>query len=170
MADVLEIQDKPALAPVSELKTKPKPRTAPKADVKRTQAPEPASAQQTESSAPTSEPLIRTSDLVAAWKNIRLRVKQSSPNLEALLNSCKSLEVRGDTLILGLASEVLVEKIKKPDQIEVAKKAIADETGATLEIRCVVTNAKGKIPDGVDQNGLVAAAIQAGGEVVDIQE
>ena len=101
-----------------------------------------------------------------AWLHNSLSVS----NLEALLNSCKSLEVRGDTLILGLASEVLVEKIEKPDQIEITKKAIADETGAALEIRCIVTNAKGQIPDGVDQNGLVAAAIQAGGEVVDIQE
>ena len=169
LADVLEIQDS-VPATVSEPKTKSKPRTAPKQERQRTQIPEPATAPQTESSTPTSEPLIRTSDLVAAWKNIRLRVKQSSPNLEALLNSCKSLEVRGDTLILGLASEVLVEKIEKPDQIEITKKAIADETGAALEIRCIVTNAKGQIPDGVDQNGLVAAAIQAGGEVVDIQE
>ena len=169
LADVLEIQDAvPAAVP--EPKTKSKPRTAPKQDEKRTQAPEPATAQQTEPSTPTSDPLIRTSDLVGAWKQIRARVKQSSPNLEALLNSCKSLEVRGDTLILGLASDVLVEKIEKPDQIEIAQKAIADETGASLKIKCMVTNAKGQIPDGVDQNGLVAAAIQAGGEVIDIQE
>ena len=169
LADVLEIQDS-VPATVSEPQTNSKPRTAPKADVKRTQVPEPATAPQTESAPPASEPLIRTSELVSAWKNIRLRVKQASPNLEALLNSCKSLEVRGDTLILGLASEVLVEKIEKPDQIEITKQAIADETGAALEIKCIVTNAKGKIPDGVDQNGLVAAAIQAGGEVIDIQE
>ncbi len=170
LADVLEIQDERELAPVSEPKTKSEPRTAPKQDVKRTQAPKPAAASQTESSPPASEPAIQTSEIVAVWKQIRARVKQSAPNLEALLNSCKSLEVRGNTLILGLASEVLVEKIEKPDQIEITKKAIADETGAALEIKCVVTNAKGKIPDGVDQNGLVAAAIQAGGEVVDIQE
>jgi len=69
-----------------------------------------------------------------------------------------------------LASEVLVEKIEKPEQIEIAQKAISDTLGVILKIKCVVTNAKGEVPSGVDQNGLVAAAIQAGGEVVDIQE
>jgi hypothetical protein len=37
-------------------------------------------------------------------------------------------------------------------------------------VRCVVTNAKGKIPPNVAQDGMVATAIQHGGEIVDMQD
>ncbi len=163
----------------------PKKESAPKQGAKRTQVPEPDSAEKTEASpdvtpsaphqvqaneATTPQAKVSRGEFVEAWKDIRAHVKKASPNLEALLNSCKSLDVQGDALVLGLASEVLVEKIEKPEQIEITQKAINDVLGVTLKIRCVVTNAKGKVPADVDQNGLVAAAIQAGGEVVDIQE
>jgi DNA polymerase-3 subunit gamma/tau len=175
LADVLEINGDAELAPVSKQGTTPKQESVAWAEVKRTQVPEPASVKKTESSPEVtskavSPPAISRGELVDAWGKIRSRVKNVSPNLEALLNSCKSLDVRGDTLMLGLASEVLVEKIEKPEQIEIAQKAISDTLGVILKIKCVVTNAKGEVPSGVDQNGLVAAAIQAGGEVVDIQE
>jgi hypothetical protein len=65
---------------------------------------------------------------------------------------------------------VLVEKMNKPDQLEAAQKAIADVLGVTLIIHCAVTNAKGKIPSDVPQDGMVATAIQHGGEIVDVQD
>ncbi|MCF6278347.1 MAG: DNA polymerase III subunit gamma/tau, partial [Anaerolineales bacterium] len=152
---------------------------APKPTAKRTQAPRPASAKQTVSKprvasaharTDASVPVVETNAVVTAWPDIRRHVKKTAPNLEALLNSCKSLQVQGGTLVLGLASEVLVEKIKKPDQIEIARKAIADVLGAELDIRCVVIPGSGKVPPNVNQNGLVAAAIQAGGKIAEIQE
>ncbi|MBT3338607.1 MAG: DNA polymerase III subunit gamma/tau [Anaerolineae bacterium] len=172
LADVLEIQDDAALAPVSETRTTPKKKSAPKAEVKRTQAPEPAPVQKTEASPksagePTSQAQISTKEVMAVWKEIRARVKESDRNLEALLNSCKSLEVKGDTLILGMASEVLAEKIEKTESVETTQKAVNDVLGVILNIKCMVTNSKGRMPADVDQNGLVAAAIQAGGEIVD---
>jgi DNA polymerase-3 subunit gamma/tau len=172
LADILEINEP---APVIQQHTQPEQRSVAPAAVKRTQAPEPAPAKKAESSPEKKseavlDPKISTQAIVGAWKNIRARVKESDRNLEALLNSCKSLEVKGDTLILGMASEVLAEKIEKAESVEVAQKAISDELGVLLKIKCVVTNADGKMPSGVDQNGLVAAAIQAGGKVVDIQE
>jgi hypothetical protein len=78
------------------------------------------------------------------------------------------IDVQGRTLILGLASDVLVSKIDKPDQIEAIRKLIKDEFGADVHIRCVVTTAKGKIPPDVPQDGMVAAAIQQGGQIVDM--
>ena len=78
--------------------------------------------------------------------------------------------MQGKTLILGLASDVLISKIDKPDQIEVIQKLIKDEFGADVNVRCVVTNAKGTIPPNVQQDGMVATAIQHGGEVVDLQD
>ncbi len=78
------------------------------------------------------------------------------------------IDVQGKTLILGLASDVLVSKIDKPDQIEAIKKLIKDQFGVDMNIRCVVTTAKGKVPPNIPQDGMVAAAIQHGGEIVDI--
>jgi hypothetical protein len=77
------------------------------------------------------------------------------------------IDVQGKTLVLGLASDVLVSKIDKPDQIEAIQKLIKDNFNVELSVRCTVTNAKGKVPANVAQDGMVAAAIQHGGEIVD---
>ena len=47
---------------------------------------------------------------------------------------------------------------------------IADALGVTLEIRCEISNARGKVPPHVSQDGMVATAIHQGGEIVDVQE
>ena len=78
--------------------------------------------------------------------------------------------MQGKTLILGLASDVLVSKIDKPDQIEAIRKLIKDQFSVDVNVRCTVTNAKGKIPPNVAQDGMVATAIQHGGEIVDMQD
>jgi DNA polymerase III gamma/tau subunit len=175
LAEVLETNEDTAPAPVVQPSAKPKPKPVVSAAVKRTRVPEPVSAKKTEASPPStraadSHPKLSSQQLTAAWKDIRARVKKSDRNLEALLNSCKSLEVKGETLLIGMASEVLAEKIEKPASIETTQKAINDILGVTLQIKCVVTNAKNSVPSGIDKNGLVAAAVQAGGKVVEIQE
>jgi hypothetical protein len=80
------------------------------------------------------------------------------------------IDMQGKTLILGLASDVLVSKIDKPDQVDVIRRLIKDQFGVDVNVRCVVTNVKGKIPPNVSQDGMVAAAIQHGGEIVDMQD
>ncbi len=80
------------------------------------------------------------------------------------------IDIQGNTLVLGLASDVLVSKLDKPGQIEIIQKLIRDSFHVDLSIRCIVTNAKGKIPANVSQDGMVATAIQHGGEIVDMEE
>jgi hypothetical protein len=80
------------------------------------------------------------------------------------------IDVQGKTLVLGLASDVLVSKLDKPDQIEIIQKLIKDHFHVDVAVRCIVTNAKGKIPAHVAQDGMVATAIQHGGEIVDMDE
>jgi hypothetical protein len=121
--------------------------------------PKPASAE---------SPAINAGDITKAWKHLSSSLPKSQANLSALLNSVRMIDVQGKTLILGLASDVLVEKINKPDQIEIIQKLIKDNFHVDLSVRCTVTNAKGKIPANVAQDGMVAAAIQHGGEVVDM--
>jgi DNA polymerase-3 subunit gamma/tau len=124
--------------------------------------------QEAEISHPLETPTVGAGDIIKAWKHLSASLPKAQANLSALLNSVKMIDMQGKTLILGLASDVLVSKIDKPDQIEAIKKLIKDEFGVDVNIRCVVTTAKGKIPPDIPQDGMVATAIQHGGQIVDM--
>jgi hypothetical protein len=113
---------------------------------------------------------LNAGDVIKAWKHLSSSLPKAQANLSALLNSVRMIDVQGKTLILGLASDVLISKIDKPDQIEVIRKLIKDEFGVDVSVRCVVTTAKGKIPPNIPQDGMVATALQHGGEIVDLQD
>lgn len=115
-------------------------------------------------------PAINANDITKAWKSLVNALPKAQANLGALMNSVRMIDVQGKTLILGMASDVLVEKLNKPDQIETIQRLIKDHFHVELNVRCVVTNAKGKLPSHVAQDGMVAAAIQHGGEIVDMDE
>ncbi len=136
-------------------------------------APQTATQPQAESEAaphPEEKSAVSAGDVIKAWKRMSASLPKAQANLSALMNSVRMIDMHGSTLILGLASDVLVSKIDKPDQIEAIQKLIKDEFSADVSVRCVVTNAKGKIPANVAQDGMVATAIQHGGEIVDTQE
>jgi DNA polymerase III gamma/tau subunit len=114
-------------------------------------------------------PVISTSEVEKAWKKIAVAAKEKSSSLAALLNSVSTKDVQGNTLVLGFASDVLMSKMK-PEETELTRQFIANVLGVTLDIRCEVTNAKGKVPPHVSQDGMVATAIHQGGEIVDVQE
>jgi len=159
-----EVIDAPAeIAQVAASpRTKPQPVSAPVAESKPEVKKEPA---------PVIEsPAINSNDIVKAWKPLINALPKAQANLGALMNSVKMIDVQGKTLILGMASDVLVEKLNKPDQIETIQRLIKDHFHVDLAVRCVVTNAKGKLPSHVAQDGMVAAAIQHGGEIVDMDE
>lgn len=121
-----------------------------------------------ESAAPEDEkPALNADELIKTWKTLISALPKTHGQLNGLLNSVKTLEVHGRTLVLGMASEVLVDKINRPEQIGMVQKLIKDRYGVDVSVRCTVTNAKGKIPSTVPQDGMVAAAIQHGGEIVD---
>ena len=111
---------------------------------------------------------LEAGDIIKAWKRMSATLPKSQANLSALMNSVKMIDIQHGTLILGLASDVLVSKLDKPDQVEIIQKLIRDEFGVDIPVRCVVTSVKGKIPPNVPQDGMVATAIQHGGEIVDM--
>jgi len=119
---------------------------------------------------PVEKAVLNAGDIIKSWKQMSASLPKAQANLSALLNSVRMIDVQGKTLILGLASDVLVSKIDKPDQLEVIQKLVKDQFGVDVNIRCMVTNAKGKIPPNVAQDGMVATAIQHGGEIVDMQD
>jgi len=120
------------------------------------------SASQTESS-------VTLEQISKSWKQIKDALR-SQPSLVALLNSSRVLEIKDGVLVLGFASEVLRKKMEVPEQMELTLKAIAEIVGRDLSLRCVISNAKQSTPADVKADGMVAAAIKHGGEIVNIQE
>lgn len=162
-----EVVDAPAVLPqIAARPTPPQPDSAPQTQPSALSEVEAQKA--TPKPAPVESPAVNAGDIIKAWKHLSASLPKAQANLGALMNSVKMIDVQGKTLILGLASEVLVEKLNKPDQLEIIQKLIKDNFHVDLSVRCAVSNAKGKIPANVAQDGMVAAAIQHGGEVVDM--
>ena len=113
---------------------------------------------------------VSLEQVIKAWKQIRGLIKPQSLSLDGLLNSCRLLDVKNGVLVIGFASEVLRSKVDTPDMKEITRKAIAEVCGSDLAIKCVVTNAKQGTPPNVKADGMVAAALKHGGEIVDTQE
>ncbi len=157
-----EVLDAPTESPAIAVapRTKPQPAATQKAE----------SQPEVKSEAPVAadKPIINSGEIVKSWKSLAASLPKSQANLSALLNSVKMIDIQGKTLVLGLASDVLISKLDKPDQIEAIQKLIKDHFGVDVSVRCIVTNAKGKIPANVSQDGMVATAIQHGGEIVDV--
>lgn len=120
--------------------------------------------------AKTKESVVSLADLVNAWRKVRAVIKPEHPALDGLLNSCKPLDLHENELTLGFQSDTVRGLMEKPDQIETTRGAIAEVLGVDLSIKCVVTNAKGNLPPDVNPEGMVATAVQNGGEIVDAQD
>ena len=97
-------------------------------------------------------------------------VRQSSPSTHGLLNSCTSRYMRGETVLLGFASDVLKDKMEKPENLEVARRALAQVFHRPLAVQCCVDTARrGAVPPGVEDDGMVGTALRdLGGELVDM--
>jgi DNA polymerase III gamma/tau subunit len=162
LAEVLDAPNEAIPQVAAPVRPKPQPAT-----VSRTESQPQA---ETEAQYPVEKNILSAGDVIKAWKPMSSALPKAQANLSALMNSVKMIDVQGSTLILGLASDVLVSKIDKPDQIEAIQRLIKDQFNVDVKIRCTVTNAKGKIPANVAQDGMVATAIQHGGEIVDMQD
>jgi DNA polymerase-3 subunit gamma/tau len=127
------------------------------------------SAKPAKEAAPAAGTGVTLEQVAKAWKQISAAIK-SNMSLGALLNSCKVLELKNNTLTLGFSSDILRTKADTPEQIEAIRNAIAEVLNAKLSVKCVVSNAKHSAPADVKADGMVAAALRKGGEIVDIQE
>jgi F0F1-type ATP synthase delta subunit len=127
------------------------------------------SAKPAKEAAPAAGTGVTLEQVAKAWKQISAAIK-SNMSLGALLNSCKLLELKNNTLTLGFSSDILRTKADTPEQIEAIRNAIAEVLNAKLSVKCVVSNAKHSAPADVKVDGMVAAALRKGGEIVDVQE
>ncbi len=157
-------------APAESAPVAAAPKSSAKPPAKKAVASVPVAVAQEEGSGGSTAPAISASEVNKIWKQLQSTLKkESANNLAALLNSVTAIDVQGNTLVLGFASDVLMSKMKEDEQARTSQ-LIADALGVTLDIRCEVTNAKGKVPPHVPQDGMVATAIHQGGEIVDVQE
>jgi DNA polymerase-3 subunit gamma/tau len=115
-------------------------------------------------------PAVSLEQISKVWKQVCATIKPQSSSLNALLNSCRLVEIKDGVLLIGFASEILRSKADTPEQIGLIRAALAAAIGADVPVRCVISNAKQSAPPDVKQNGMVAAALKKGGEIVDIQE
>ena len=112
---------------------------------------------------------ITLGQVIKAWKQVGAVIRDN-PNLKALLNSCRVLELRDKTLTLGFTSEILRTKVNTPENVETICKAIKESLGVDLGVKCIVSNAKQSTPPDIKADGMVAAALKAGGEIVDMHD
>jgi DNA polymerase-3 subunit gamma/tau len=128
----------------------------------------------TEKSSPPRESLSSPSIDIRAvrerWKDIRKAVKRESVRVEGLLNSCKELDVEGDTLILLYPSEILANSMGTPENLALVAAHAGRILGAPLKVRCGVLDKENQLPPDVPPDSMAAAAIRRGGKLVDVQE
>jgi DNA polymerase-3 subunit gamma/tau len=127
---------------------------------------------------PTAAEQVETSNadqqasqnLATVWPQVINLVRQASPNTYGLMNSSKSRYMRGETVLLGFASEVLKEKMEKPENLELAQRALGQVFQRPLEVKCYVDTARrSAVPPGVEDDGMVGTALRdLGGELVDM--
>jgi DNA polymerase-3 subunit gamma/tau len=102
------------------------------------------------------------------WSRVKDQVKTRNPNLLALLNSVKVRELNGSELKLGFASDLLKEKMEKPENIEQLQNILDETLNGSFKVQCFLAgNRAGELPAGLDNSGMVAAAVRLGGEIVD---
>ena len=110
-------------------------------------------------------------DLTEAWQAIINLVRRQDAKIYGLLNSCKAHYLQGNELVLNFASDVIRKRMEEPANLEVTQRAIQQVLQREVTIRCTVDMGKrDSIPSGVDNDGMVAAALRdLGGEIVDMQ-
>lgn len=102
------------------------------------------------------------------WNEIRAAAKEISAETAALLNSCKSMDMKNGRLVLGFSGPVLRDKMESGQNLDNARSAIKKVTGADIQIDCRVAGKDERaVPDGVevDHDGMVGAALRLGGKI-----
>jgi hypothetical protein len=112
---------------------------------------------------------VKPEEVLRQWDKIRAAIKKQRPQTEALLNSCKARRIQNNRLELGFDGELLRSKMESGDNLTTTRQAILAVTGVDIEVTCTVVSAKNtSLPQdfGADPDGIVSAAVNAGGKIV----
>ncbi len=129
----------------------------------------PAPESESRPAAESAPPVVPLQKIVSSWKQISSVIKSQNPTLSGLINSSKPIEVNGSVVILAFTSEILLDKFNKPEHTQLTEQAISQTMGLALTVQPVVAGGKNALPANVKPDSMVAAALQSGGEIVDIQ-
>ena len=112
-----------------------------------------------------------TQTLADAWQKLKELVRRQSPRAQGLLNSCTGHYMRGNEVFLVFASDILKEKMQKPENLQPLEQALVQVFQRAILVKCQVDTAKrDTLPPGVEDDGMVATALRdLGGEIVDVQ-
>ncbi len=163
-------QPRPAAQQPSRQPEEPPERPRPAAEAGSTQ-----SGSQPDQSEPSQAPrqpgegqAVSLQDVIAQWKRISLAVRKRSLAAQALLNSCKPLTIKDNTLVLGFQAELLRDKMAAAENVQLTCQAIYEVLGCNLSLAAVVMNTKGGDPTDldVDGDGMVGTALNLGGQIV----
>ena len=144
----------PDPAPKEELKSKPK-------QSKTKPEPEPESAPEP----PPVDGKVSLKDVIAHWKQIGALVKQHRPNTVGLLNSCKPLRFKGETLVLGFKTPVLKSKMETDENLALTAWAIEQALGVKMKVTCTVMGLNASTDVDADGDGMVNEALNLGGKI-----
>ncbi len=107
--------------------------------------------------------------IASQWRQVLNAVRQRNPQTQALLNSCKPFGMKSGKLILGFNGEFARTKMEQGENLEILNQVLTEIFGEAIPVQCIMA-AGGKLPDDIDQDGMVASALRdLGGEIVDIQ-
>jgi DNA polymerase-3 subunit gamma/tau len=106
-----------------------------------------------------------------SWNLVLSQLKNQNQSLSALVNSVKTRSLKGNTLTLGMSSDVLKMRLEDPANIDLLQKVLKQVMGREIYVKVILTSAaKSAPPAEVDNDGMVASALRdLGGEIVDIQ-
>jgi DNA polymerase-3 subunit gamma/tau len=112
-----------------------------------------------------------TQTLAEAWPKILNLVRKQNSKANGLLNSSKGRFMRGNDVYLIFASDIIKENMEKKENLETVELILSKVFQRQVSVKCQVDTAqRDAIPAGVDDDGMVAAALRdLGGEIVDMQ-
>ena len=165
-----QVQAAPQAAPAASAAAHPT-RSAPPAVVQKSPSPTPHQVADSPETDAGPQDRQDTQALSESWQRILNWVRRQNPRAYGLLNSCKSRFVRGDVLVLSFASDLLKNSIEKPENLELIRQALQQVFQRPMEVQVTVNTAqRDTIPQGAEEDGMVAAALRdLGGEIVDVQ-
>jgi DNA polymerase-3 subunit gamma/tau len=110
--------------------------------------------------------------VLQSWKEILERVRDTNPVTQGILNSCKPLGIKDNSLILSFQSEAIKEKMEGNDHVKITQEVIEKVIGVKLPIICTVGGKdQSELPGDIDPDGLVATVVRdLGGSYVSDQE
>ncbi|NLG99036.1 MAG: DNA polymerase III subunit gamma/tau [Chloroflexi bacterium] len=163
----------PAASGAAQREAEPQPQRRPAEETTRRAEkpqtpPPPAQAADLADAAPGGR-TVTQQDIQQNWQRIRQMVRRSSKMAEGLLNSARSVSLKGDTLVLGYQTDVLKSKMETAENIDATRQALQTILGVRLNVKCIVVGSRGGMQASdadIDGDGMVGTALDLGGKIV----